>query len=96
MAKPLVDVFTVEIPGCEYPPLRVAFDNGVVVDYIPVPKVKYCYPKPIGIFNRRVGYQYDPEYKLHHQWLKDNGKAIFLLLPKLPVALLDSIFFHVD
>ena len=66
MANPLVDVFVVETPGCEYPPLRIAFDNGVVVDYVPVPKVKYCHPKPIGIFNRVVGYQYDQEYQPKH------------------------------
>lgn len=40
--------------------------------------------------------RYDPDYQLHRQWLRDNGQALFLLLPKLPLALLNAVYFHVE
>ena len=66
MARPLVNILVIEKPGCKYPPVRILFDDGTVQDYVHVPKVEYHHPKPIGIFNRQVGYQYDPEYKPRH------------------------------
>lgn len=66
MANPLVNVFVINMPGCEYPAVKILFDNGNAVEYIPAPKVKYFRQKPIGIFDRRVGYQYQPEYIPKH------------------------------
>ena len=39
---------------------------------------------------------FDPNYKEHISWLKDNEHPLFLLLPKLPVDILNKITFYVE
>ncbi|MCR5176676.1 MAG: M48 family metallopeptidase [Anaerovibrio sp.] len=39
---------------------------------------------------------YDPNYTEHQKWLNDKGKDLFVILPKIPVALLNSVHFYMD
>ncbi len=75
---------------------RIIMAPDEVIDYLLIHELAHLKEMNHSTAFWKLVAQYDPEYKLHRQWLKDNGKAIFLLLPKLPVSLLDSIFFHVD
>lgn len=75
---------------------RIIMAPDEVIDYLLIHELAHLKEMNHSAAFWKLVSQYDPKYKLHRQWLKDNGKAIFLLLPKLPVSLLDSIFFHVD
>lgn len=39
--------------------------------------------------------RHDPECQLHRKWLRDHGRELFTILPQLPMALLNAVYFHV-
>jgi hypothetical protein len=75
---------------------RIIMAPDGVIDYLLIHELAHLREmNHSAAFWQLVG-RYDPDYRLHRQWLKDNGQALFLLLPKLPLALLNAVYFHVE
>ena len=75
---------------------RIIMAPDGVIDYLLIHELAHLREMNHSpAFWQLVG-RYDPDYQLHRQWLRDNGQALFLLLPKLPLALLNAVYFHVE
>ncbi|ORT99875.1 protein of unknown function DUF45 [Anaerovibrio sp. JC8] len=73
---------------------RIMMAPDDVIDYLVIHELAHLQEMNHSIrFWRLVG-RFDQHFKLHTKWLKENGRELFLILPKLPVSILNKVTFY--
>lgn len=73
---------------------RIIMAPDEVIDYLIIHELAHLQEMNHSRrFWRLVG-QYDPSFKKHVKWLRENGRGLFLILPKLPVSIINKVTFY--